>query len=147
MSASRKRVLWLLVGVWLGWTGATGFVSCSAGVPLAGGLLLAYAREAQLKVIWSSHTFGIDRYGWEVRLIASPSWKHSARFSNRLPVGWVLTIPWWVFGAVAGVVAGLLTRRRVVAIVGHCAACGYCLRGATSNRCPECGGQLDGSSP
>ena len=78
----------------------------------------------------------------------------------RYPIGFAQNIGAILGSLVGGFVAGMLRfgvpltlavwcRRKwwPVRTPGFCAKCGYCLRGLTSPRCPECGTEFDEPTP
>ncbi len=69
--------------------------------------------------------------------VASPGWWFRASFSQTHKE---LVVPMWAIGLLAGGLMVLAWRRGSRVEKGHCARCGYDLKGlAAGAACPECG--------
>jgi len=127
----------LLLVVWVGsaWWGCTLFVPTSLMASVIGGRLYIEHREPASflwsKVQWDGPYRTSFQFGW---------WFARQTLSN--PGGSVTTttsIPLWSPVVVLGAPTVMLWYRDRRRQPGLCIACGYDLRGADHNVCPECG--------
>jgi hypothetical protein len=88
--------------------------------------------------------------GWAFKaapLAGSPRIEITPRFQHAsAPIpGWAVQLPLWIPLLVTGLPAGWLWWRHLRMAPYQCAACGYDLRGAVGEVCPECGTKREGS--
>lgn len=150
------------IGMW-----AAGAVCVAAAALLARGLwrpgtvgmggLAVGVRSGQIEGAWSSGRVSRQPIAWGVQTergsasVLAPTglwWRPRAEVVDlgmTRPDGSpellaVAMCPLWPVAVLGGGVAGMLWwRTRRVVMPGHCAGCGYDLRGLGGGRCPECG--------
>jgi hypothetical protein len=126
---------------------------------------------ASLLCFWSYHGYqmGLDcgggvleitvMSGPTIHLSPVPSWTVGA-LPTYFPLGWLpklskkavpisgfwviqVAIPLWIPMVISAVAAFFFHRIGKPTAIGHCAKCGYNLKGNTSGVCPECGSPIE----
>jgi len=95
-------------------------------------------------LVWMSRPLGGSRilYNGSQRLGGTLWWTNWSFTGATMTIGAVTTkafvLPLWIPLSIAAAIAVMLPRRKFAE--GMCHVCGYDLRGAAHNVCPECGG-------
>ena len=154
----RTAVLAGLVLVALGSAGLLGLGIVRPSWACRGGAAVGVS-NGRLEIAWSSGTVRRASIAWDLQgpegsasiLVGPARWWRPSASSDSIGTSpsaagaplftlTVVYLPLWPLVVVAGgAAAGLWWRWRHVVEPGHCAACGYDLRGLAPGRCPECG--------
>lgn len=125
---------------------------CTIGI-VSGRRLAVSLYRGDLHVTWSS--YGVTRAAFRHFLIEGIHVRRDFDFGLGLPAFrvfgngdmWTCSLPlWMLFVATSAVTAGVWIRHhraRGSTELPACPACGYCLKGNVSGRCPECGHVVD----
>lgn len=148
--------MWAAAAVWVAAAALLALGLWRPGTLATGGLAVG-VKGGQVEVAWSSGRVSRQRIAWGVQTergsasVLAPSglwWRPRAevvdlgmtRGDGSPELLAVAMCPLWPMAVLGGGVAGVLWwRTRRVVLPGHCAGCGYDLRGLGGGRCPECG--------